>query len=154
MPNNLSVPHYKQLTAAGCLSACAQMVLAYLGVMHTQAELARILDAHPEIGVPYENITRLHEIGCAVHLAEAKDLDELAEWLVQQLPIIAFVEARELPHWRKHPSQHAIVIVGIDDLGAHILDPAADDTVLVVPIDDFILAWIEMDKAYAVITVN
>ena len=65
--------------------------------------------------------------------------------------MIAFVQMRELPHWQGHWSQHAVVVVGLGREAVHILDPAASAQVIAVASGDFLLAWEEMDLAYAVI---
>ena len=67
------------------------------------------------------------------------------------MPVIAFVQMRELPHWQGHWSQHAVVVLGLDQIAVHVLDPAASAQVIAVPVNDFVLAWEEMDWAYAVI---
>ena len=48
MPNILAVPHRRQETNAGCLPACAQMILNYLGLDLSQTELARLMGMHPQ----------------------------------------------------------------------------------------------------------
>jgi len=39
----LEVPHYQQSAEGYCLPACARMVLAYLGLERTEAEIAKVL---------------------------------------------------------------------------------------------------------------
>lgn len=47
MPNILPAPYRPQETKVGCLPACIQMVLAYQGIVYSQAELSRLLETHP-----------------------------------------------------------------------------------------------------------
>jgi predicted double-glycine peptidase len=49
-------------------------------------------------------------------------------------------------------SQHAVVIVGIDQDNVYLLDPAAQSSVITVTHGDFLLAWDEMKFSYAVIS--
>ncbi len=38
MPKLLTVPFLRQEISSGCLPACAQMTLAYLGITHSQMD--------------------------------------------------------------------------------------------------------------------
>ncbi len=59
MANILNVPHRQQESDGLCLPACVQMVLAYLGEIHSQSALARKMGTRPNIGTPHRYITRL-----------------------------------------------------------------------------------------------
>lgn len=126
------------------------MVLTYLGITRSQAELARVLGTHPVLGTPYSHIARLRSVDVEV-LYQTGDLSDIAHWLEQDLPVIVFVQMRELPYWENHWAQHALVVVGLDEK-AQVLDPACDERVISIPRADLMLAWDEMDGAYAVIT--
>ena len=76
----------------------------------------------------------------------------MAAWLDRGVPVIAFIQAGELPHWRGECSYHALVIVGLEAGAVHLLDPAADAEVITVPRGDFLLAWDERAYTYAVVT--
>ena len=154
MSKILPVPYQPQEISAGCLPACAQMVLAYLGVKRSQAEIARLVGTHPQAGTPYSRLLRLRSAQLDVAYQKASSLDDIANWLARDLPVIAFVQMRELPHWQGHWSQHAVVIVGLSAEHVHILDPAASAQVIAVPANDFLLAWSEMDSAYAALAVR
>ena len=78
-------------------------------------------------------------------------LDYLGLPCAQDNPPIVFVQAGELPHWQDCISQHAIVVVGLDEQAVQILDPAADPSPISVSIGDFLLAWSELDYIYAVL---
>ena len=51
MSDLISLPHYQQSAEGYCLPACARMVLAYLGLELTEAEVSRTLGAQ-EYGTP------------------------------------------------------------------------------------------------------
>ncbi len=74
------------------------MVLAYLGVTISQTELARMLGTHPLVGTPYSRTTRLRSLSIDV-VYQTGDLGNVAHWLTQGAPVIAFVQLRELPYW-------------------------------------------------------
>ncbi len=97
MSNVLKVPFCRQETDAGCLPACAQMVLSYLGITRSQDELIRILGTHPLTGTPYSRITRLRSLDVEVTY-QTGDLDTVNHYLAQNIPVIAFVRLRELPY--------------------------------------------------------
>ncbi len=151
MSNILKVPFCRQETDAGCLPACAQMILSYLGIAHSQAELARALGTHPLAGTPYSRITRLRSLGVEVTY-QTGDLDTVSHYLAQNTPVIAFVQLRELSYWGDRWAQHALVVVAIDEMSLQILDPAQDEQIISISRGDFMLAWDEMDNTYAVIT--
>lgn len=58
----LPIEHYLQEEEAGCLAACAQMVLANLGITIFQAELNRLFELTP-LGVPLSRLARLDQHG-------------------------------------------------------------------------------------------
>lgn len=151
MANVLNVPHFPQTTDGLCLPACAQMVLTYLGVACSQSDLARQLGTRPNIGTPHSRIMGLRSLGVQVTYAAGGDLNTLRNHLEHNLPVIVFVQAAELPHWREHKSRHALVVIGIDENAITILDPAASSSPISIPPDDFMLAWDEADNTFAVI---
>ncbi|MEJ5309984.1 MAG: C39 family peptidase [Anaerolineae bacterium] len=147
----LKVPYHPQLDDGYCLPACAQMVLDYLGIIVEQKHLARILGVRVPLGAPASNVLRLRSETVEVIFAEGA-VHDLRNYLALERPLIVFVQAGELPHWRGCVSQHAIVVVGIDEASVDILDPAAGSEVIDVPLGDFLLAWSELSYLYAVIT--
>jgi len=147
----LKVPYHPQLDDGYCLPACAQMVLDYLGIIVEQKRLARILGVRAPLGAPASNVLRLRSETVDVIFADGAVRD-LRNYLALERPLIVFVQAGELPHWRGCVSQHAIVVVGIDEVSVGVLDPAAGSQVIDVPLGDFLLAWSELEYLYAVIT--
>ena len=75
----------------------------------------------------------------------------LQAFLSAQQPVIAFVRTVEF-HYAHVDSPHAVVVVGMDDVAIHLLDPDyPEQTPVAVSIDEFALAWAHFDQAYAVI---
>ncbi len=145
----LSVPLRKQAQPADCLAACAAMVLDYLGMSVDYAQLLATLRIS-SIGSPRRNITRLARFGLNVIYGES-DLQSVAQQLTDGHPVITFVDTAELPYW-SYPSNHAVVIVGLDENTIILNDPAFTDSQQRVPVGDFELAWLNCDNACAVIT--
>jgi ABC-type bacteriocin/lantibiotic exporter with double-glycine peptidase domain len=147
----LDVPHCPQIDDGYCLAACVQMVLTYLGLPAAQERLARELDTRPPLGAPASNVTRLRSNVLDATIA-ADDLDGLRTHLAHGVSPIVFVQTGELPHWQGRVSQHALVVVGMDEHDVLVLDPAANADPISVPIADFVLAWGEMDYLFALFT--
>jgi len=148
--NLLDVPHRHQIDDGYCLPACVQMVLDYLDLTIPLDHLIRQLDVRPPLGAPASNVRNLRSDALDVTFTSGT-LSDLRSHLAQSNPPIVFVQAGELAHWRGRVSQHAIVVVGIDEQNVYILDPAAEDRPIPIPIGDFMLAWVEMDNLYALI---
>lgn len=147
MAANLSVPHRRQQSEAGCLLACIEMVLAYWGRYCTQAALARLLGCDPYIGTPASRVLRLRSPTLEVSYFRVS-LQEVQLWLEQQIPVIALVDTAELPYWSRRCA-HAVVVVGIGDTGVWVNDPAFDQAPLYVQRTDFALACDAMDNYVA-----
>jgi ABC-type bacteriocin/lantibiotic exporter with double-glycine peptidase domain len=147
---NLPVPHKVQKEDGYCLPACVEMVLSYLGVSSSQEQLGKKLGIRPSLGIPAFKIKELNSRRLAVIYGEGT-LSDIVDWLQQNVPIIAFVQAGELPHWQGRQSQHAIVIIGMSEQMIYLLDPATKAHPTPTPIGDFMLAWDEMDNRYATI---
>jgi hypothetical protein len=127
------------------------MVLAYSRDTLDQAEIALQIGAQPYLGAPARNVRRLASDKRQV-IVENGDLAKVEKWLNNNTPVIAFLQAGELTHWRGEFFQHAVVIVEIDQDSVWMLDPDARDEPIAVGIGEFMLAWSELDYLYAVIS--
>jgi len=127
------------------------MVLAHLGVSCAQDDLARKIGVRLPLGAPASNVTRLRSAELDVTYTDGS-LQDVAGCLAAGVPVIAFVQAGELAHWRGHRFQHAVVVAGLDERMVYMLDPAVKNLPLPAPKDEFLLAWEEMDCVYAAIT--
>jgi len=150
MPQPLPVPYYQQKDKGYCLAACVQMVLHYWGIEANQERLARQLGIEPGVGALASHVKRLASRVVTVTY-EIGEWGDLESWLAIKVPVIAMVQAGELAYWRKEFFQHAIVLIGYDLSHVWLLDPAAKSLPITVSIDEFMLAWGEMDYRYAVL---
>jgi ABC-type bacteriocin/lantibiotic exporter with double-glycine peptidase domain len=151
MPKLLSVPYHPQNEDGYCLAACAQMVLHYWGVAADQNQLARQLGVEPGVGVPAGRIQQLVFSGLAI-VYDIGEWETLMAWLDNNVPMMAMIQAGELSQWSGEYFQHAVVVIGYDESLLWLLDPAVQPEPLGVSIDEFMLAWGEMDYRYAVIS--
>lgn len=127
------------------------MAFAYWGVSISQEKISRTLKLRPGLGVPASNILLLRSPQFDVNYLVGNSLAGILLWLHHAIPAIAFIQAGELPHWRGATAQHAVLIVGLEDRRIYIHDPGLDHGPVTVPLDDFLLAWDEMDGRSAII---
>lgn len=139
----LSVPHYKQESRATCLPACVRMVLAYYGEERTEAELSQWLNVR-FIGAQTENLRRLRQHGYEVYL-EQSSWGELSDWLLEDVPPIAFVNAAELPGWFVPYALHAVVVVGVTAEEVIFHDPQFAESPRRATWACFREAWVETE---------
>lgn len=146
----LSLNHTIQSIDGDCLVACAEMVLTYIGRSISHKRLRRLLDTHVGFGTPHSNIQNLDRINLTVHYAQGT-IETLYSYLEEGHPCIVFVHTRELPDWTTR-TQHALVVVGMDETDVWVHDPDQQDAPISIPLGDFDLAWFEMGEMFAVIT--
>jgi ABC-type bacteriocin/lantibiotic exporter with double-glycine peptidase domain len=146
----LPVAHVQQDKHGECLAACAAMILNYIGVPTGYRRLLKLLDIVPELGTPSFKLRNLERLNVTVDYGQGT-LNLLYQQLLKGQPSIAFVQTGELPHW-SYNTDHAVVVVGMDDEYIHLNDPEFDLAPLLTPIGDFDLAWLARDELYAVLT--
>lgn len=90
----LAVSHVVQEESAGCLAACAQMVLDYYGVQRSQTELNQLFET-TSAGTPRSRLLRLERYGLRVTLKFGSELT-ISQTIDQNCPLIAFVRTGQL----------------------------------------------------------
>ena len=151
MPSKvLPVKHAPQEEKNGCLAACAQMILAYLSIPSQQRQLNRLF-GRTDMGARFPHVTRLTQYKVQVTL-QSGDEHKIIQAINNGLPPVVFVATGELTSYWQENVQHAVVIVGYDDTHFYLNDPAFADAPKRVAIDELMLAWIEFDYMYALIT--
>jgi uncharacterized protein YvpB len=150
LPKLLPIEHSRQEADTGCLAACAQMVLRYLGIDAEQRRLNRLFD-QVELGALLSHIQRLTRYGVKVAL-QPGDENDIKRVIDQGNPPVVFVRTNQLTTYWQEDAQHAVVVAGYDDLHFYVNDPAFPDAPKPVPIDEFMLAWLELEYMYALIT--
>ena len=149
MPS-LPIEHHPQEDEAGCLAACAQMVLASLGITRAQSTLNQLFDLTP-LGVPLSRLTRLAQYGVKVTIQRQGTLEDLMQAIDQQTPPIVFVRTGQLSYW-EIDTQHALVVSGYDGSQLLVNDPAFPNGPKTVWAAELMLAWDEFDNTYALLT--
>ena len=125
------------------------MVLEYLGRPVDYARLITLLGIQ-DFGAPSSNIRRLAKLGLSVSFSQGTQA-ELEAHLLGGEPCIVFLRTRELSYWTEDTG-HAVVLVGMDSDAVYFNDPAFGDAPQRVSRGDFLLAWLDFDYDYAVIT--
>lgn len=145
---SLPVLHRSQEQLSDCLAACAAMVIAFSGKSIPYDHLLKTLSITPS-GAPRRNILRLTSLGVSVTYREAT-LPIIAEYLQAGHPVIAFVDSGELSYWTT-ATNHALVIVGMDNDHVYVLDPAFPPTPIAIAEGEFHLAWLNCDYMCAIV---
>jgi hypothetical protein len=133
------------------------MALAYIGISRSQETLGKVMGLQLPIGTLRSNIKKVASLQIKVTY-DVGQREDIEQWLNQNVPVIVFLDAGELPHWHKYDFtqrvviQHAVVVVGLERQTIYLMDPALDTGPTPTPIDDFMLAWEEMDYYYATLT--
>lgn len=127
------------------------MLLAYVDIEVSYPHLLRLLNVQ-SFGTPARNLYRLSQTGVEVVYREGS-MSILEEAILAGRPCITLVRTEFLPYWT-YSTDHAVVVVGIDD--DHILldDPAFAQHPMRVTRLEFELAWMEFNYRYCVITVH
>ena len=145
----LPILHRKQRQQADCLAACAAMLLDYLQVSVKYQKLIKCIRIGYG-GAPFRNLSYLETFGVSVQILQG-EIETLREHVKQGIAPMVFVDTQELSYWNEG-TNHAVVMVGIDENSVYINDPSFPDAPQVVSIDEFYLAWFAIDKHYAIIT--
>lgn len=144
----LAVSHHQQRQQADCLAACAAMLLAHFHLSVDYARLVRLLGIR-SYGAAFSNLRRLEELGVSV-IIERDSITKLHQALAQGLPIIVAVNTGPLTYW-SDDTAHALVVVGIEQQTVLVNDPEFEQAPQSVPVDEFLLAWLEQDYRQALI---
>lgn len=78
-------------------------------------------------------------------------MEDLRSNLTAGHPCIVLLNTGDLSYW-PYATDHAVLVVGIDEQAVYLNDPAFDEAPIRVSLIEFELAWMEMDFRYSVIT--
>ena len=138
----ISIPHFPQGHMKSCIPASVRMVLHYLGIERSEAEISQVLDTQEE-GTSLLNVPMLADAGWGVTAtADEISFQVLKENMDQGVPVIVAVETKHLPHWKGMDNcLHALVVVGYDNEFVYVNDPKFVDAPQTVTWQDFSAAW-------------
>lgn len=147
----LGLKHHRQ-TQSDCLAACASMVLEYLGISYEYNRLMHMLGTTND-GTPFSNLKRLASSLdlSVVYNKNHEDLSIFEQNISIGLPIIVAVQTWPLPYWQQLNTDHAVIVVGINDEDIFLYDPYFAAIPQIVDLDSFLTAWSERDFEYSVI---
>ena len=151
--------HVQQVALGYCLPACAQMALAQLGIITTQADLAQAFGTHAGVGTPFPRVERLAQWGVRVQLERRIAVDELVAALAAGVAVIAALTTTPgLPGWGNIRTQHTVLIISVDVGNGNgneritYQDPALSYGPVSTLLSEFLLAWGEMDERAAFVS--
>lgn len=147
MPS-LAVSHRRQHQQADCLAACAAMVLDYHDLQIAYEHLMRLLGIR-YFGAAFSNLRNLEALGVSVAITR-EDMDGLISHLESGSPVIVALNTDALPYW-EDDTAHAVVVIGMEQDHVLLSDPAFEEAPQVVPLDAFLIGWIEQDYRCAIL---
>ena len=128
------------------------MICSYLKISHNYKNLVRVLAVGQGIGTPFPRIRNLEKLKITVDYHEYGTLQELYNLLCAGWPSIVTVQTAELPYWNQVSTQHALVVVGMNEQHIFVNDPEFPQAPFQVSLGDFDLAWLAQDELYAVLS--
>lgn len=124
------------------------MNLQYLQIPISYKKLMQLLKVDA-IGTPFRNLQNLRSLGLSI-LIEEGNFSRIQTHLAAGLPVITAVDTRQLAYWQDE-TDHAVLIIGLDDTAVYLNDPNFPDAPQVVPLAEFELSWLEKNYLSAVI---
>ncbi len=124
------------------MPACAQMVLAFLGIAQTERELRRLLKTKA-YGTSVLNVRYLETLNVTTHLLSGT-LEELRSAVENDRPAIVLLWTGVLNHWASENAidyLHAVVVIGFETENLLVNDPAFESHPISVPREKFLEAW-------------
>jgi len=125
------------------------MVLDYLHVPYTYPQLLRLLQIQV-FGTWFRNIQFLQSLGLTISIGYG-DIETLEMYLTVGLPIIVYVDTGFLTSYWSESTNHAVLVIGIDDESIYLNDPFFQAAPQVISLNEFLPAWIEQKQLYAVV---
>jgi ABC-type bacteriocin/lantibiotic exporter with double-glycine peptidase domain len=143
----LPIMHHPQQRQADCLAACARMLLDYYGIDSSYEQLIEVLKIG-DAGAPFRNLLALRSDSLHVTIQQGST-EQLGRHIDDLFPAIVFLST-EPPYW-PFSTNHATVVSGFEGTLIMLNDPMFEQAPLIVPIEEFELAWLNMDEYYALI---
>ena len=150
MSQQLALPHFQQSREGYCLSACARMVIAYLGTALSEAEISQALGAR-NFGTPSFAIQRLASLGFQVVYREWS-IPQMVETLHDGIPLIVFVRTAFLEYWGKDVAHTVVLVEAEENQRFWLHDPALSTGPTAVSWDGLLAAWAEFGYRGALIS--
>ncbi len=154
----LRLPAMRQATDYSCGAASLLSVLTYWGVYDgTESGLYKELETTPKDGTEPPSLARAAERrGLAAELREGmtvKDLrDAVARGATVILDIQAWKDAKSTVSWENDwDDGHYVVLAGVDDDNAYVMDPAASSGFGWLPLAELELRWHDFEDRHGTV---
>jgi hypothetical protein len=95
----------------------------------------------------------LEQLRPSITIGEEGELSIFDRSIEVGLPVVVAVRTLDWPHWGKEVTDHAVVVVGIDQSQAliYIHDPFFAEAPIEMTLIDFEIGWEEKERWYGVI---
>ena len=131
------------------------MALGHLGIEIDEARLRKILRVGAEF-TPFYHLRYLERLGLSISRVEQGDVSAFEAFIESGLPVLVAIKTLDWPHWGEIVTEHAVVVVGIDQLHdlIYINDPFFAEAPFEMSLRLFEIGWEEKDRQYAVISLE
>jgi hypothetical protein len=128
------------------------MVLEYLGLTIDDTRLAKLLRAGADF-TPFGHLRFLAQLGLSVIWGMQSEVSLFETYIELGLPVIVGVKTLNWPHWEGVITEHAVLVVGIDQAQDRIYlhDPFFAQAPIEMSLIEFEVGWIEQEGYYAVV---
>lgn len=149
-----NIANWRQRSEGECLAACVAMVLNNFSSPINYTQLLQRLET-TEAGTPFSNLLRLNSWQLTAEIGYGQ-MTTVHQRLSKGNPLIIPVATELLPYWLlrpEHPqiTEHALVVIGIDDQHVYANDPDFDEAPQVIDPGWFEEAWRCHNFRYAII---
>lgn len=155
--HSLAVPLFRQATPYSCGATVLQAVLAYWGVFDgKEGELYGPLNTTEKDGTePPAIVSVAKKYGLCAELREHVEIDELRRAIVRQDTVILDIQAwrdqsKRLPWSETWEDGHYVVLVGIDDDSAYVMDPSTSAAYAYLPLSELVSRWHDYEDRHGV----
>jgi len=128
------------------------MALNHLGLTMDYTRVAKILRAGADF-TPFTNLRYLEQLGLSIVMSEQGDASLFETYIASGLPVLVAVKTLNWLHWEEVVTEHAVVVVGIDQAHnlIYIHDPYFAEAPIAMELLRFEIGWEKKKRLYAII---
>ena len=155
--HSLAVPLFRQATPYSCGATVLQAVLAYWGVFDgKESELYGPLNTTEKDGTePPAIVSVAKQYGLSAELREHVEIGELRKAIARHDTVILNIQAwrdsnRRMPWSETWEDGHYVVLVGMDDDNAYVMDPSTSASYAYLPLSELVSRWHDYENRHGV----
>lgn len=147
----LRVKPFRQTDSSRCGPASLKMVLGYHGLELTETELCRLTNHTFELGCSNEDMRKAAAtLGFKTSMYDHANWGDIEYWLQRDIPIIVdWMTSGYAPGTSDTPIGHSSVVIGLDSVFIHLLDPEFG-WIRTIKREEFFRVWFDwcVDKPF------